>query len=684
MNAFAASISVVDSRALSDYKLSRNVVGLAPLTEALLTSAPWAPALVKDEWLANANFLSSAYLAYDIDNYGPEGGWLLEAPLIARLAKTKLAYILGASKSHLKPKTSGNSVHAPAPRFRLIVPLEAPVYSQADYQASWTGLAIGLGIKDHIDATSDPARFYLPCISILSSNLVGEKAPALHAAPLSARPRATTQPQPPTQRRRLHRSTMEFIAHGAPSGEWHHHFIRAALNLKECGYSRQEAEEMLEKATGGHGLDAAHDIPQLDDVYSNNRGRGELTPGPVPVSLPPFPAVDERGRPLANHPQNLYYVAEELEHLYAFHEVRSGQIWMARGSLEGTKEPLTDYHLDYLLAATASRRLAVAKNSVHSYLHVRAKERPFDRFLDPVASLKWDGKDRLDELFGTLTISESATAADRAWYKKILWKWLLGLMARVCDPGSENMVLIFYGQQGAGKSRWFQKLARAVWADAFVESQVKPGDKDHELKLLENVLWMVSELDTTTSMHSTGALKDFLTRNVVKVRRPYDRLDTTGKVVCSFCATVNTMNFLHDTTGNRRFLVIPVEKADADHQVNLLQVFAQVREAYQRGDRYWFDAEEIATINAYAAAYAYQDETLAHFEQLKPGQAIHSLESICRHLRIPVPSTKAARIQCEGVLSRKGVQRVNHSGYYKWKVELPEIEKPSALQKIRR
>lgn len=65
----------------------------------------------------------------------------------------------------------------------------------------------------------------------------------------------------------LAKATLKFIVFGAPAGQWHALMFKACMDLKQQGYSFDEAWEKLESS--GHTLDSEHDVPLLEDVYAN-------------------------------------------------------------------------------------------------------------------------------------------------------------------------------------------------------------------------------------------------------------------------------------------------------------------------------------------------------------------------------------------------------------------------------
>jgi hypothetical protein len=60
---------------------------------------------------------------------------------------------------------------------------------------------------------------------------------------------------------------------------------------------------------------------------------------------------------------------------------------------------------------------------------------------------------------------------------------------------------------------------------------------------------------------------------------------------------VNKSRFLTDDTGNRRFLVVEALEIDHNHGIEMKRVWAQAKDLFLSGYRYWFDADEIADVS---------------------------------------------------------------------------------------
>jgi len=80
------------------------------------------------------------------------------------------------------------------------------------------------------------------------------------------------------------------------------------------------------------------------------------------------------------------------------------------------------------------------------------------------------------------------------------------------------------------------------------------------------------------------------------MRKAYGHNNETMPRRASFAGSVNTAQFLNDSTGSRRFLCFELEKIQYQHEVDINLVFSQALSLFKSGFRYWFDQEEIKSI----------------------------------------------------------------------------------------
>ena len=227
--------------------------------------------------------------------------------------------------------------------------------------------------------------------------------------------------------------------------------------------------------------------------------------------------------------------------------------------------------------------------SVEKYLMLSAE--PYHPVMEWINSKEWDGVDRFPDLFNSLgCINENQDLA-----KVYLWKWsLAGCRAILTQKGfvSEN-ILVFKGNQGAGKTRWLYSLA----PEGFVKTglQLNPSNKDSVLEATSVWIAELGELDGTTTKSDTASLKAFFSKSIDNVRKPYGRTEELIPRKTIFCASVNTDTFLVDDTGNRRYWILEIKETNPKHEIDLQQYWSQVMETAKLNPEdhpHWLDKEE--------------------------------------------------------------------------------------------
>jgi predicted P-loop ATPase len=237
----------------------------------------------------------------------------------------------------------------------------------------------------------------------------------------------------------------------------------------------------------------------------------------------------------------------------------------------------------------------MSKDNFWMHLGVVEARRAFHPVVDWVTSKPWDGVSRFDALFSTLTIREGYEHA-KDLLRTQLEKWLLSggkclaLGNQSPDGVAAQGVLVIQGPQNLGKTRWFKAmLPDSSW---FSEGlTMDPSNKDHVIQGTATFICELGELDATTRKSDVAQLKAFLTRSVDVYRSPYGRQREVYARRTIFGATVNPDSFLVDDTGNRRFWVVPVSAVNADHGIDMQQVWAEAMHRAHAGEPYWLPDE---------------------------------------------------------------------------------------------
>ncbi|MCM1474154.1 MAG: virulence-associated E family protein, partial [Muribaculaceae bacterium] len=155
-----------------------------------------------------------------------------------------------------------------------------------------------------------------------------------------------------------------------------------------------------------------------------------------------------------------------------------------------------------------------------------------------------------------------------------------GLFNDIENPFSLDIILVFQGKQGIGKTRFFEMLA--LNSRFFGEGIcLDPRDKDSIIQATSKWISELGELGSTMKK-DMDSVKAFLTKSTDEYRTPYGKASLHYPRMTSFVGTVNDDQFLIDQTGNRRFVTIPLASdlvIDYNTQIkpfDALQLWAQI------------------------------------------------------------------------------------------------------------
>ncbi|MBQ2756038.1 MAG: hypothetical protein IJF27_05150 [Oscillospiraceae bacterium] len=228
-------------------------------------------------------------------------------------------------------------------------------------------------------------------------------------------------------------------------------------------------------------------------------------------------------------------------------------------------------------------------DALNAYLEDIAERHSYNPVLEYIDSLGWDGKDHIAELYDLMGISGDALSC------VLVRKWLMQSYALLHNerraPFGAEGVLTLQGSQGCGKTSLFRHLAlRKEW---FLEG-ASIDNKDKDTLRRACTRWIVELGEVESTMKSdVERLKAFVTSAEDVYRVPYGRADEKHPRRTSLCATCNSDRYLIDTTGNRRWFTVVVDKTMAYEdiiQLNAEQIWTQIaHSAFENGldDKLW-------------------------------------------------------------------------------------------------
>lgn len=192
---------------------------------------------------------------------------------------------------------------------------------------------------------------------------------------------------------------------------------------------------------------------------------------------------------------------------------------------------------------------------VEEFIMLEISKNNFNPILELLNNNNWDKIDRFEELCNILNLSKELD-------KILLIKWLEQSVAMLLNnletPFGAEGILTLQGKQGIGKTRFLSLLSlNPEWfADGVV---LDMNNKDSLIRATSNWICELGEIEDTLKKEQSS-LKGFVTSPIDDIRPPYAKSSIRKPRNSSFCASVNSVSFLKDSTGNRRFYVIHVEK----------------------------------------------------------------------------------------------------------------------------
>ena len=200
-----------------------------------------------------------------------------------------------------------------------------------------------------------------------------------------------------------------------------------------------------------------------------------------------------------------------------------------------------------------------SKELVRTVVADTAKLNCFHPVRDYLDGVKWDRVKRLDQW-----LTAYAGAPDTEYTRAVGALVLIAAVRRVRQPGCkfDEMLVLECPEQGTEKSSALAVLAvRKEW---FSDQLPLNADGKAVIEALHGH-WII-EAAELSGMKRTDIehLKAFLSRQVDRARMSYDRLVSEVPRQSIVIGTTNSVEYLRDTSGNRRYWPVQVESFDLE------------------------------------------------------------------------------------------------------------------------
>ncbi|KAB1154787.1 VapE domain-containing protein [Flavobacterium luteum] len=366
-----------------------------------------------------------------------------------------------------------------------------------------------------------------------------------------------------------------------------------ACNLNRKGVLLQEA---LGYILTDFGYDEKEVTQAVNSAYGNSHEFGknekyEAPKNPTPKTQKPTTIIEDEDDEDKPKPTQIDRLELFLSNKYVFrHNMVSGKLefqYFGKKKWNVMNDFIENSMLRECLKGRIKTNLSSLRNLLYSDFCVLFN--PFEDYFFNLPS--YDEKtDYITELANTIT-----TTKQDLW-QQCFKKWLVAMVGCVLDDKVINhTVIVFSGKQGLGKTTWVEKLVPKPLKEYLFSGTINPNNKDTLVQLSECMLINLDELENL-NRSEIGSLKEIITKTQIRMRKAYGHNNETMPRRASFAGSVNTAQFLNDSTGSRRFLCFELEGIKYQHDVDINLAFSQALFLFKSGFRHWFDQEEIKLI----------------------------------------------------------------------------------------
>lgn len=333
-----------------------------------------------------------------------------------------------------------------------------------------------------------------------------------------------------------------------------------------------------------------------------------------------------------------------------------------KGESMSTFKVLGKRELNAICMEVQSAGIACWDRDLARYVHSTLVEayHPFTLYVQELPA--WDGKERLADL--------ASRVSTKDYWVKYFHRWMLAVMAQWMGKNTTfaNSVapLLISEEQGWLKSTFCKSLMPEPLKAYYTDQVDLSTNGKFEGKLAMMGLINLDEFDRLTS-RGMAKLKNLMQLSSLNMRKAFQKNYSQLPRIASFIGTSNRKDLLDDPTGSRRFLCVEVEHRIDCSDIDLTQVYAQLKAELKAGERYWFTSDEEQEIQRHNEAFyqVHPEEELFrnHFRAASEGEACEmlSLSDILEVLKEKHGSLlrNVSMVKFGNALVASGVERVH-------------------------
>lgn len=213
------------------------------------------------------------------------------------------------------------------------------------------------------------------------------------------------------------------------------------------------------------------------------------------------------------------------------------------------------------------------------YVYMMGRKNRFNSFKKILDETIWDGVSRFDEFCKTVIVNPMYEDIKKLYLMKWIQQMLYLSHVENEDRKIGRYILVFQGMQERGKSTWVINLLPRNLKSYVTEGlTLHVHESMNVLTCISNLIVELGELGQSFRKSDNEAFKAFFgrTKDVLNIKWiPYP---VTFHRTTSFIGSINDEEFLKDRTGSTRFLIIPAKGFNGYHNIDMLQLYKEIRE----------------------------------------------------------------------------------------------------------
>lgn len=213
------------------------------------------------------------------------------------------------------------------------------------------------------------------------------------------------------------------------------------------------------------------------------------------------------------------------------------------------------------------------------YVYMMGRKNRFNSFKKILDNTIWDGVSRFDEFCKTVIVNPMYEDIKKIYLLKWIQQMLYLSHVENEDRKIGRYILVFQGMQEKGKSTWVINLLPRNLKSYICEGlELNIRDSMNVLTCISHLIVELGELEQSFRKTDIDGFKAFFGRTKDVLNMKWIPYPVTFYRTTSFIGSINDEEFLKDRTGSTRFLIIPAKGFNGYHNIDMLQLYKEIRE----------------------------------------------------------------------------------------------------------